>query len=52
MFKTRYPIPGQSPGVLLPREGAANRRPVITLIGTNRLFQKAPMAVKRRKGYA
>jgi hypothetical protein len=40
MFKTRYPIPGESPGVLLPHEGAANRRPVITLIGTNIVYFK------------
>src|SRR5438067_9228926 len=36
MFKTRYPIPGESPGVLRPREEAANRRPVITLIEYDR----------------
>jgi hypothetical protein len=55
MFKTRYPIPGESPGVLRPREEAANRRPIITLIEChlpNRLFQTAPVAVKRREVYA
>src|SRR5204863_1673390 len=36
MFKTRYPIPGESPGMLRPREEAANRRPVITLIEYDR----------------
>ena len=36
MFKTRYPIPGESPGLLRPREEAANRRPVITLIEYDR----------------
>jgi magnesium transporter len=36
MFKTRYPIPGESPGQLRPREEAAQRRPVITLIEYDR----------------
>jgi magnesium transporter len=36
MFKTRYPIPGESPGALRPREEAANRRPDITLIEYDR----------------
>lgn len=36
MFKTRYPIPGESPGLLRPREEAATRRPVITLIEYDR----------------
>jgi hypothetical protein len=36
MFKTRYPIPGESPGLLRPREEAANRRSVITLIEYDR----------------
>ena len=36
MFKTRYPIPGESPGALRPREEVANRRPVITLIEYDR----------------
>jgi magnesium transporter len=36
MFKTRYPIPGESPGSLRPRDEAANRRPVITLIEYDR----------------
>src|SRR5580765_4577178 len=31
MFKTRHPIPGESPGVLRPREGATSNRPLITL---------------------
>ena len=36
MFKTRYPIPGEPPGVLRPREEAAKRRPDITLIEYDR----------------
>lgn len=32
MFKTRYPIPGEPPGVLKPRAEAAQHPPVITLI--------------------
>jgi magnesium transporter len=36
MFKTRYPIPGESPGALHPRAEAADRRPVITLIEYDR----------------
>lgn len=36
MFKTRYPIPGESPGLLRPREEVGNRRPVITLIEYDR----------------
>lgn len=32
MFKTRHPIPGESPGSLRSREGEADRRPAITLI--------------------
>ena len=36
MFKTRFPIPGESPGVLHPPEDAAERRPVITLIEYDR----------------
>ncbi|MEY2557093.1 MAG: hypothetical protein QOE34_518, partial [Verrucomicrobiota bacterium] len=36
MFKTRYPIPGESPGLLRPREETAQRRPVITLIEYDR----------------
>jgi magnesium transporter len=36
MFKTRYPIPGESPGQLRPREEAARRRPEITLIEYDR----------------
>jgi magnesium transporter len=36
MFKTRYPIPGESPGMLRPREEAAKHRPVITLIEYDR----------------
>ncbi len=36
MFKTRYPIPGESPGLLRPREEAARRPPVITLIEYDR----------------
>lgn len=36
MFKTRHPIPGESPGVLRPREGASSDRPLITLIEYDR----------------
>jgi magnesium transporter len=36
MFKTRYPIPGEPPGVLKPREEAAKHPPVITLIEYDR----------------
>ena len=36
MFKTRYPIPGESPGMLHPREEAAKRPPDITLIEYDR----------------
>jgi magnesium transporter len=36
MFKTRYPIPGESPGQLRPREEASTRPPVITLIEYDR----------------
>jgi hypothetical protein len=32
MFKTRYPIPGEPPGVLNPRAEPAMHAPVITLI--------------------
>ena len=36
MFKTRYPIPGESPGQLRPRDEAISRQPVITLIEYDR----------------
>jgi magnesium transporter len=36
MFKTRYPIPGEPPGQLRPREGATNRTSAITLIEYDR----------------
>jgi magnesium transporter len=36
MFKTRYPIPGEPPGVLKPRTDAAEQAPVITLIEYDR----------------
>src|ERR1043166_1072809 len=36
MFKTRYPIPGESPGLLRPREEATRHQPVITLIEYDR----------------
>ena len=36
MFKTRHPIPGESPGVLRPRDDATVRRPTITLIEYDR----------------
>jgi magnesium transporter len=36
MFKTRYPIPGEPPGVLKPRPDAAKEAPVITLIEYDR----------------
>ena len=36
MFKTRYPIPGESPGMLRLREEATRRPPVITLIEYDR----------------
>jgi magnesium transporter len=36
MFKTRYPIPGEPPGQLRPREEASDRPPVITLIEYDR----------------
>ncbi len=36
MFKTRYPIPGEPPGVLKPRPDAAEHAPVITLIEYDR----------------
>lgn len=36
MFKTRYPIPGEPPGVLKPRAEAATHAPVITLIEYDR----------------
>jgi len=37
MFKTRYPIPGESPGLLRPREEVRDRRPTITLIEYDRM---------------
>jgi magnesium transporter len=36
MFKTRYPIPGEPPGVLKPRSDAPTQAPVITLIEYDR----------------
>ena len=36
MFKTRNPIPGESPGTLRPREHLVQRKPVITLIEYDR----------------
>lgn len=36
MFKTRYPIPGESPGTLRPREKQDGHGPVITLIEYDR----------------
>lgn len=36
MFKTRYPIPGEPPGQLRPREGATNRTSAISLIEYDR----------------
>lgn len=36
MFKTRYPIPGEPPGVLKPRADTAAHPPVITLIEYDR----------------
>ena len=36
MFKTRYPIPGESPGQLRPRDDADRRPPAITLIEYDR----------------
>jgi magnesium transporter len=36
MFKTRNPIPGESPGTLRPREEVVKRKPVITLIEYDR----------------
>jgi len=36
MFKTRYPIPGEPPGQLRPREGSTNRTSAITLIEYDR----------------
>jgi magnesium transporter len=36
MFKTRYPIPGEAPGVLKPRAEPAAHPPVITLIEYDR----------------
>jgi magnesium transporter len=36
MFKTRYPIPGEPPGVLKPRSDAVEQAPVITLIEYDR----------------
>ena len=36
MFKTRNPIPGESPGTLRPREQVVKRNPVITLIEYDR----------------
>jgi magnesium transporter len=36
MFKTRYPIPGEPPGQLRPRDGATNRRSAISLIEYDR----------------
>ena len=36
MFKTRYPVPGESPGHLRPREQTNHRPPVISLIEYDR----------------
>jgi magnesium transporter len=36
MYKTRYPIPGEPPGKLKPREGAVGHPPVISLIEYDR----------------
>ena len=36
MFKTRYPIPGESPGKLRPRDGAIHRPSAISLIEYDR----------------
>src|SRR5438067_11123354 len=36
MFRTRNPIPGESPGTLRPREQLVGRKPVITLIEYDR----------------
>jgi len=36
MFKTRHPIPGESPGLLRPAVETPNRRPTITLIEYDR----------------
>jgi magnesium transporter len=36
MFKTRHPVPGESPGALRPREEPAKGPPVITLIEYDR----------------
>jgi magnesium transporter len=36
MYKTRYPIPGEPPGALKPREEAARHPPVISLIEYDR----------------
>lgn len=36
MFKTRNPIPGESPGTLRPREQVVKRNPIITLIEYDR----------------
>lgn len=36
MYKTRYPIPGEPPGALKPREEAATHPPVISLIEYDR----------------
>jgi magnesium transporter len=36
MFRTHYPIPGESPGLLRPREERSTRQPVITLIEYDR----------------
>jgi magnesium transporter len=36
MYKTRYPIPGEPPGALKPREEAAKHPPVISLIEYDR----------------
>jgi hypothetical protein len=47
MFKTRYPIPGKSPGGLRPREEAASRWTVITLIEYDRAhLEEAALALK------
>ena len=36
MFRTRHPIPGESPGTLRPRSQRVSRKPVITLIEYDR----------------
>src|SRR5438045_1085605 len=36
MFRTHYPIPGESPGLLRPREETDRGKPIITLIEYDR----------------